>query len=64
MVGPSSVSSAAAGEPLVSIQTGPSDSRKFGAQHVPLCSLTCSDLQLFGLDFISHAERKNAEEWW
>ena len=25
---------------------------------------TCSDMQYYGLDFISHAERKNAEEWW
>ena len=31
---------------------------KFGAQHMLLKNLTCSDLQLFGLDFISHAERK------
>ena len=31
---------------------------KFGAQLVTLCNLTCSDMQVFGLDFISHAERK------
>ena len=31
---------------------------KFGAQHMLLKNLTCSDMQVFGLDFISHAERK------
>ena len=34
---------------------------KFGAQHVNLGDLTCSDKEEIGLDFISHAERKNAE---
>ncbi len=35
---------------------------KFGAQHVTLCNLTCSDRRLYSFDFISHAERKNAED--
>jgi hypothetical protein len=32
------------------------------SQHVTLCNLTCSDMHFFGLDFISHAEQKNAED--